>query len=773
MLANTIAFLAGVLALQCCAELPPAFSYAAAPAALLILRWPLMRSVALLLGGFFWAAFRAELALDPVLDTALEGRTVLVEGRVLDIPRPSSKTATRFPFHIERLDAGRGWKVFDGKARLGIYDGLVTPAAGERWRFAVRLKRPHGFANPGGFDFERWLFQQRIRATGYVRKDTRNRRIDAGGVSPVAGFRHRLMRAYDAMGDGNAELAMVRALTIGDRGSLTPAQWQVLRATGTSHLMAISGLHISLVAGIVLWLTGVMWARPGRLTEIVPARKAAAIMALIAALLYALLAGFGIPTRRALVMVGTVMLAIVLDRYASLPQAVCLAVLVTLMVDPLAVLSAGWWLSFWAVIVIAWLTNGRVGHRGIAQRWLTMHLVLAVGMLPLLLVFFQQSSVIAPLANAVAVPWVSLLVVPLALLGTLVFAFHTATGMAVLKLSAWLLAIIWPGLERLAGLDHAQWTQHQPLAWTLLPAVAGLAMLFAPRGLPGRWPGLLLLLPLFLQRPPGPGEHAAWITLLDVGQGLATVVRTRRHTLVYDAGPRFSDSFDAGAAVVVPFLRNRGIRRLDTLVVSHGDNDHIGGVESLLAAYPPGRLFAGMPGELPGAGAVRCQAGEHWRWDGVMFAFLYPPSGSRVSGNNASCVLRVEVPGGRAVLLSGDIERSAELSLVGNPSLQLAADVLVAPHHGSLTSSTPDFVRAVHPTVVLFPAGYRNRYRFPRPAVVERYAAIGAARYGTAQDGAITVRLDPGGGVPEISRYRQTVHHYWQPGRQTLVWQPE
>ncbi|MGD8311579.1 MAG: DNA internalization-related competence protein ComEC/Rec2 [Gammaproteobacteria bacterium] len=770
MFANTIAFLAGVLALQWCPALPPAISYSAVPAALLLLRWPPARGAALLVVGFFWAAFRAELALEPRLDPALEGRTVLVEGRVTDIPRQLSANAIRFPFHIERLDAGQGWRAFGGRVRLSIYEGLITPAAGQHWQFAVRLKRPHGFANPGGFDYERWLFQQRFRATGYVRRDDRNHRIAAGEVSSVAGFRHRLMQAYDLMADGTGSLAMVRALTIGDRGAIAPAQWQVLRATGTSHLMAISGLHISLVAGIAFWLAGFIWARLGCLTEVVPARKAAAVVAVLAALLYALLAGFGIPTRRALVMVSVVMLAIVLDRYSSLPQAICLAVFLTLVADPLAVLAAGWWLSFWAVSVIAWLVNGREGRAGFGQRWITMHLLLAVGMLPLLLVFFQQASICAPLANVVAVPWVSLLVVPLALLGTVVFSVHATAGAAVLKASAWLLDAIWPWLEWLAGFSLSMWTQHQPPAWTLLPAVSGLALLFTPRGLPGRWPGVLLLAPLFLCTPAGPGEGEAWVTLLDVGQGLATVVRTSRHALVYDAGPRFSESFDAGSAVVVPYLRNRGIRRLNTLVVSHGDNDHAGGVAPLLRAYPADRLIAGVPGKLPGSGALSCQAGDEWHWDGVGFSILHPPVGSRLSGNNASCVLRVEVAGGQAVLLSGDIEKSVELGLAGNPPARLAAAVLVAPHHGSLSSSTPVFVRAVHPDVVLFPAGYRNRYGFPRPAVVARYVSIGAAMYTTGQEGAITVKLSPGGAAPGISRYRRAVRHYWQPEPQTVVW---
>ncbi len=764
MLLPVIAFLAGVLALQFCSTLPPVLAYTLVPLALALLRWPRTRIPAFLLIGFFWAALRAEIALAPALDAGLEGQTVLVEGTVLDIPRQVAPGKTRFLFQLQRLDAGSGWHEFQGKVRLSNYAVIETMEGGERWRLAVRLKRPRGFSNPGGFDYERWLFEQRIIATGYIRKDPANQRLRAGALDIITAVRHRLIRTLDRMDPRQASLGMVQALTVGDRNAISLQQWDTLRATGTSHLMAISGLHISLVAGLVFWLAQFAWSRCTRLAERIPARKAAAVAAILAAVLYALLSGFNIPARRAVVMVVVFMLAIVFNRYASLVQALCLAVLVTLVIDPLAVLSVGWWLSFWAVAIIAWMVTGRHGRQGAGYRWFYMHVVLAVGMLPILLVCFQQASVVAPLANFLAVPWVGLLVVPVALLGALVAMLNEMAGQFLLGISAGLLDFIWPWLEWLAALDFSLWHQHQPVAWTLLPAMLGLAVLFVPRGFPARWTGLVMVLPMFLVQPDRPGHAEAWVTLLDVGQGLATVVQTSGHTLVYDAGPDFGGGFDTGNTVVVPFLRHQGIRRLDSLIVSHGDNDHIGGVNSLLAAYPAARLLSGTPGKLPGTAVERCGLGDQWRWDGVIFTILHPRPGDQVSGNNASCVLRIELPAGQRVLLTGDIEAPSERVLLQDGHGPLSADVLVAPHHGSMTSSSPAFIKAVNPGIVLFPAGYRNRFQFPKQDIVERYLAIGAETYNSGDHGAITLKLDGlAGEGPQISLYRSTQRRYWNP----------
>jgi competence protein ComEC len=355
-----------------------------------------------------------------------------------------------------------------------------------------------------------------------------------------------------------------------------------------------------------------------------------------------------------------------------------------------------------------------------------------------------------------------LLVVPTALAGMLLLCVSTTAGGWLLQLAAGFMDTLWTGLSWLASLDFALLSQHQPLTWTLPPAIAGLLLLLAPRGFPGKWPGLVLLLPMFAARPPDPPFGDVWVTLLDVGQGLSTVVRTRQHTLVYDTGPSYGPAFDTGRAVVVPYLRSQGVGWIDRLVVSHGDNDHIGGVASLLSDYPVANVDAGIPELLTMRKARQCRRGERWRWDGVDFSVLHPDGRSYRKGNNSSCVIRIEAGGGRRALLTGDIESESERLLLRELRDRLAVDVLVVPHHGSLTSSSPAFVGAVHPGYALFPTGYRNRFRFPRAPVVDRYRKAGAVLLDTAVHGAITVRLRSGGLPPEAESFRCNVRHYWR-----------
>jgi len=762
MISVSCAFLAGILALHCLPELPPGYSYGALSVTLLALRWRVARLAAVFLLGFFWAAWRAQITLDSIIEARLEGQSVLIQGVVADIPARTPGQAIHFLFHTERLDAGSGWTDFPRMLRLGWYQTSERPVLGDRWQLAVRLKRPHGYANPGGFDYERWLFQQGISATGYVREDGRNRTLGTAPHFLTDGFRKAVADYFDAQMHPPAGMALVRALAIGDDGAIDTAQWDVLRATGTTHLMVISGTHISLVAGLVFWLTRRFWARLGGWPETLPASRAAGVIALSSAIWYAMLTGLGIPSRRALIMLAVGIAALLAGRWSRPGQVLALAVITTLLVDPQAVLATGWWLSFWAVTMIIIVTAGRFGRTGFCGRLTRIHVILAIGMSPLLLLFYQQASLLAPLANLIAVPWVSLLVVPATLAGTLLLSISTTAGGWLLQLAAGMMDLLWPVLSWLASRDFALLGFPQPLAWTLPPAIAGLLLLFAPRGLPGRWPGLVLLLPMLAARHPAPESGAVRVTLLDVGQGLSTVVRTQGHTLVYDAGPAYGPDFDTGRAVVVPFLRSQGIRRIDRLVVSHGDNDHIGGVASLLQDFPVADVHAGVPERLTMRESRQCRQGERWRWDGVDFAVLHPDARSYRKGNNASCVIRIEAGGGRHILLTGDIETVAERRLLRDWPRSLSADVLVVPHHGSLTSSSKAFVEAVHPGYALFPTGYRNRYRFPREPVLERYRKVGSVLFDTAVHGAISIRLASDGRPAEVEAYRCARRRYWR-----------
>ncbi len=762
MVAGTLAFLFGIVLLQLQVELPAAI-WLTGLLPLLLLPWLLpprwrrgVQPVMLAVAGFLWAWFSAAAVLQHYLPSTLEGEDMVLEGVIVSLPETDAQRA-RFLFDITRLHH-RGEPIpSPGRVRLAWYRPYPHLEAGQRWRLQARLKRPHGMVNPGTFDYEGWLFQQRIRATGYVRPgaDTVLLSTDSN-TAPLQRLRQRLHEQLRTLTGEHPLGGLVAALALGERQGVERGQWQLLRATGTNHLVAISGLHIGIVAGLVFFLTRRFWPWP----EHLPAPKAAALAALLAAALYAALAGFSIPTQRALIMVAVAMLALLGQRALRPARVLSLALLVVLILDPLAVLSPGFWLSFGAVAVILYGMGGRLAASGWWWRWGRVQVLVALGLAPLLSLWFQQVPLISPLANLLAVPWVSLLVVPLVLLATVLATLLPVPAAWLLQLALLALDVLWWWLEFCAGLLPADWSVLAAAPWTMLPAVLGLIWLLAPRGWPARWLGLVWLLPMLLARPAGPAPGQAWVTLLDVGQGLAVLVRTAGHTLLYDTGPGYGSGTDAGEMVIVPVLRHYGLRRIDTLILSHGDSDHAGGAAAVFEGLEVGRFVSSAAVPLPWREHEPCHSGQRWQWDGVSFELLYPPpqGGHGSKGNDSSCVLRI-VAGGRAVLLSGDIEAAAERELLARVPQQLAADVLVAPHHGSKTSSTAPFVTAVAARHVLFSIGYRNRYGFPHPAVAARYRAAGSELHDTAAQGAITVRL--GGQGVVLESYRQQARRYW------------
>ncbi|MFZ1861941.1 MAG: DNA internalization-related competence protein ComEC/Rec2, partial [Candidatus Competibacter sp.] len=471
-----------------------------------------------------------------------------------------------------------------------------------------------------------------------------------------------------------------------------------------------------------------------------------------------LLSGLSVPAQRSFLMVAVAMLALLGQRPAAPGRVLALALLVVLVVDPTAPLLAGFWLSFGAVAVILYSVSGRWREQRWFGRTVGLQLKIALGLLAPTLVFFQQFPLLSPLANLIAIPWVGCTVLPLSLLAALVGWFGTALPAVVLQLAALTMEGLWQILAWLDRLPGLIWYRPAPPLWTLGFALPGIALLLAPRGLPGRWLGLPLCLPLLWPPVAAPGLGGFWFTLLDVGQGLAAVVRTQHHVLVYDTGPRLGTNLDAGRAVLVPFLRQQGIMRVDTLLVSHADSQHTGGVRSLRELMPVERIFTASLEQTPIAGAELCRAGRTWEWDGVRFQILHPPEAG-FSGDNASCVLQVAGRSGR-VLLPGDIETRAETALVAAYGVELAADVLVAPHHGHRNLSSPTFLDAVRPRYILFATGHGNRFGYPRPETVARYQATGATVLDPANEGALTFRLEAGRSL-EPERYRRDNRHYW------------
>lgn len=726
------------------------------PLGLLAGRRPAWLVAVFFVAGVVWVSFRAGLILDEQLPAALEGRDLVIEGQVADIPNRTD-FGWRFPFDVARAEHAGAAVHIPSRILLSSGGQEFAPRAGEAWRLQVRLTRPHGLQNPGGFDAEAHLFRHRLRARGYVRPEFPPARLETASAKyAIDRVRQRLGDALRARLPDNPFAGIVIALANGDSGGVSSEQWDIFRRSGTLHLVAISGLHISLIGGIAFFLGRWLWALPGYTVLRYPAPVVGAVCALLAGAGYAALAGFVIPTQRALVMLAVVMGGILLRRQIPPSQLLAIALLAVLVWDPLAVMAAGFWLSFAAVAVILFVAQGEGGRMPWWHKWGYIQLAIGLGMLPLMFALFQQVALIAPPANMLAVPVFDLLMVPLVLAGIALLGIWPALAQSLFDLAAWLLAQLWPLLEYLSSLPFSQWTRPALPGWALGCAAVGVAWLLAPRGWPARWVGGVWLLPLALLRAPLPLPGEVWFTLLDVGQGLSAVVRTRTHTLVFDAGPR-AGTFDTGRAVVVPYLRARGVERVDVLVVSHGDNDHIGGVESVRRALPVTQLLSSVPERV--AGALPCAQGQHWEWDGVTFAMLNPPADDAGKRNDQSCVLQVQSAFGR-ILLPADIEARAERRLVAEQGEALRAGILVAPHHGSKTSSTPAFVAAVRPEVVLFPVGYRNRFRHPHPAVTQRYADAGAQRLDSATAGAIELRLRADG--TEVSPWRERRRRYWQ-----------
>ena len=755
MRSGTIAFLVGIVSLQSFAALPAGYWTALLPLAVAGLRWPRLRLAAAGAAGLLWALAHSHWIVAHDWPTACEGKDVLATGTILSIPAATERHS-RFEFRVEALEGcpSAGLPV---RLRIGWY-GVVPPLrAGDRWQLHLRVKARNGFFNRGGFDYERWLLQQRIGGSGYVREADDALRMSASHdpASLLQGWRQRVHDALQARLPPSPAAALVLALALGERTGIDASQWQVLRGTGTSHLVAISGLHVGLAAGFG-WLLGLWgWKRSAYLCGLVPAQRAAAVPALVCGVTYAALAGFSVPTQRALVMLAVGLLALLAQRQPTPARAWFIALLAVLLLDPLAVLSAGFWLSFGAVAVLLFGMGARWSPRGVWWRWGRAQWLVGIGLVPLTLGAFQTMSVAGPVANLLAVPWVSLVVVPLVLVGTLFIGLMPGLAAWLLGMACSALDLLWPLLAWLAALPFATVFAAPSLAWLPLAGL-GVVWLLAPRGFPARPVGLLLVLPLW--SPPGETirEEEALLTLLDVGQGLSAVVRTRNQVLVYDTGPRFGPDFDAGEAVLLPYLRHLGVKNVDTVVLSHNDGDHVGGFDSLRAAIGVGDVLAGQPAA---DGRQRpCRAGTRWHADGIRFELLHPPPELRPAGNNGSCVLRIVSPGG-SVLLAGDLQHRGERALLATGT-ELASDILVAPHHGSGTSSSSAFVEAVTPRWVLFATGYRNRFGFPRPEVVARYRAAGARVRSTAQCGAIFIRLSPGK-IPAPICARQRDGRYW------------
>ena len=758
MRTGSMLFLGGILLLLCLAELPSAWWLLLLPLSLLLsIRFPPLRKLNWVLCGFGWALIHADVRLSQRLPPDLEGEALVIVGVVDSLPVYRSRRI-RFDISANRVYDKNGNNLdIPLRVRLNWYQPYPAILPGQHWRLHVKLKRPYGFQNPGGFDYEKYLFQERIGATGYVLNNTENRLLGNPGHS-INRYRLEIRNRLQHILAGNAERPLINALVTGDRSDMTPHQWQVLTSTGTSHLLAISGLHIGLVAGMVFLLLNWAWSCTGRLTEFIPAPRAAAAGSVAAALCYAALAGFSIPTQRALVMLGTVVVLSGIDHKVSFSHILAIAMLFVLVLDPFAVMSAGFWLSFLAISLIVLGMTCRVNIRGFWWRWGRVQWVVYAGLVPALSFWFGQLPVLGIAANLLAVPWVSLVTVPVTLAGIVILPVNSFLGELLIRLGTSSLTLLYNWLEWLIGLPIAVYSTAVTPTLSIVCAAIGVSVLLLPRGIPGRWSGLLWLLPLLLpadgELPPG----TARVTVLDVGQGLSVLVETAGHTMLFDTGPRYSERFDAGGDIITPVLIHRGIKGIDVLVTSHTDSDHAGGLAGVMQNLEVDHVISSSQ-NIPGTHSPdACTAGTNWHWDSVKFSVLHPYAGDQLDKNNRSCVIQVST-GNQSILLTGDIELQAERLLVQRYSDSLQSTVIIVPHHGSKTSSTHPFIDAVNPKLAVFPVGYRNRFGLPNQDIINRYQERNVSVMDTASSGAIQVYFDDS--KMSVSRYRNTHKHFW------------
>lgn len=757
-----LALLAGVLPAQWLPILPSHAAIAALIAFTLILAWRVarLRWLVVALLGFAWAAWRGSVAMEARLPRAWEGQDFSVIGRVEGLAQVKGD-ATGFLFQIQQAERDGQVLPWRGLARVSWYGrppSELEPCS--HWKLVLRLRRPRGMVNPGGADGEQSALAHDIAAVGYVRDDRSNQRqavaplcLDRLRASLASDIQARVHDAHDA--------ALLRAFTVGDTRGLDTHDWDVARANGISHLIAISGFHVGVAAVFGVWLCHLVYALWSTLALRRPRVQAQAMAALLVAFAYAGLAGFGMPTVRTVLMIAAVALARCSRRVAGAGHALALALIAILLVDPLAVLGAGFWLSFVGVgfLIVCLQTEGR----GIFAflRELTMgQLVMTLALLPLTLWFFGEASLVGALSNLVAVPFVSFVIVPCALIGLLLLLVCPPLATPVFGLAGWLTHAQWWMLEQTATWPGAHWFLPAVQPWALVLAMLGAVWLFMPRGVPLRVLGALLFLPLLLpiRHEPAAGAFQAWV--LDVGQGLSIIVRTHGHALVYDAGARYPSDYDLGEAVVIPSLYALGIDRLDVLMVSHADNDHAGGAPVVAAAFPTARRYAGEPDRMT-IPMEQCLTGQHWEWDEVRFRVLSPAKAEAASSaNDHSCVLLIEGNGGR-LLLTGDIASDTEprvaAALGSGPPL-----VLQVPHHGSKTSSSPGFIAAIKPELAVVSAGWRNRFGHPRPEVLQRYAKAGVPVFNTALDGAVQIDFPAATPAFVAARWRVLERRYWR-----------
>ena len=750
-----------LLLLFCCgaigaAALPALVSLPVAALVLaggLALAWsPVSRIWVALAAGVLWFSLHALWFQHQAWPVERAGETIEITGRVVGLPEQRDGRA-RIMFRTD-AEARR-----DGVPRqllLNWYRPLEWFRPGERWRLTVVLAPPYGRVNPGLFDYQRYLVARRVGALGNIESA---RRL---GTPAFVGASDRFRQSFaDWLQAETVNLdvaALHRALTVADRSAMSPALAERLRRTGTAHLLSISGLHVGMVAGLAGLLAGLLATPLVRLRGWPDRKRTMLVAGLAAALCYALLAGFSLPTVRALVMLLAGFGAMLWRRAIGPGRALLTALAAVLLIDPMAPLAVGFWLSFGAVAVLIWVFSGRARGTGWLRGLVQAQVVIAIGLLPLNIGIFQQWAPTALVANLVAIPLVGFWVLPSLLLALGLFASGLPADMLVLVSEKGLLLFLelldflqlfepW-----LAGLSTPM------MAAPRLPVVAlagiGALWLLAPRGWPMRPAGAVLMLPLLwpLQYAPAEGEFEVLVP--DLGDGHAVIVRTRSEVLLYGTGPGDGESRSLVPGTLAPLVRQSGRPRVDRIVVPFGHRDYAGGLVEAQRQWPKASVVS--PTE---SGDRRCEAGHAWSVDGVDFRFLHPSSALPDLGGASSCVLEVRSRAG-SVLLTGGIDGPVARRLVLEERLR-PVNVVVLPRKGHRRSLEGDWLERLAPGLAIATASAFNARGLPHDETRQRLAGLGTTLATTGDCGALRMRfaLDR---PPRIEAERRAARRFWR-----------
>lgn len=708
-------------------------------------------NLGVLLLGFAWMGIISTQILSVQINNAYLNKPILVTGKIIELPEKKLR-GTNFVFKAN--------SPFQGRLKLSWYQSKKQPEipnlnTGDTWQLLLKIKHNNGYQNLSGFDYEKWLFFQRIQATGYVRDSLLNKHIKAHSNYSINKLRQFIQRTLLPILSQQDFGGIINALIIGDRSFITNKHWELFKSTNTTHLSVISGLHIGLISGFVFLLVRLLWRQSRRLVLLMPAQIMGAYAGLIASLFYALIAGFSVPTQRAFIMTGVLFIATILRRHHNIWQIYAFAIILVLITNPLHVLSIGFWLSFYVVGIIIY-GSSQYKNKSKIYRLIYIQLLITIATIPLIAWFFSSGSVISPVANLIAIPVFSLITVPLSLIGAL-FTLSGSPYLGEFSFSIANQSLVYLAyfLEYLQKFNFNLW-HYSPSFIDFINLILAVLIGILPKELKLRWlSALILVLILFTPVQKSPQQQVL-ITTLDVGQGLSTVVQTKNHTLLFDTGAIYRSGFNLGDAVISPYLSAKKIQHLDKIILSHGDNDHIGGLKAVLKTFSVGEILTSEPNRVQQS-TSRCEQGQQWTWDDVNFQMLSPAKNTKFKGNNISCVLKISTKKYSA-LLTGDIEKQAEHRLVKTQAQTLKSDILIVPHHGSKTSSTQAFISAVSPTIAIISSGFKNHFNHPPESIIKRYKNYNIQVLQTNCSGQIDITL---GDAISYQQYRKEFARYY------------